>query len=266
MLSAFYRFLGLISSTDKVASKREKSYVCALCRDFFLPSYFCCRTRFVEHGEQGGGAAHQFHLMKILLVDEEPGVILALQAAIENATSHTVRGSTGDLAIAAAEEMGGIDLLIAEAVMQPVDGFTLSLSLGRRFPALQTLFITGFDLDGFDHIVHGRKLLLKPLNPAEVLQAIAELQIAPPATILSLATSAAGSKGKIRWKAESSDLTGSESGSGMGSGEAYGVLCAWLRVVLLPSKYWNHGTTPTPSGRASSLRKQPQKRASVILR
>ncbi len=196
MLSAFYRFLGLISSTDKVASKREKSYVCALCRDFFLPSYFCCRTRFVEHGEQGGGAAHQFHLMKILLVDEEPGVILALQAAIENATSHTVRGSTGDLAIAAAEEMGGIDLLIAEAVMQPVDGFTLSLSLGRRFPALQTLFITGFDLDGFDHIVHGRKLLLKPLNPAEVLQAIAELQIAPPATILSLATSAAGSKGE----------------------------------------------------------------------
>ena len=94
--------------------------------------------------------------------------------------------------------MGGIDLLIAEAVMQPVDGFSLSRSLGRRFPKLKTIFVSAYDLSDFADLTGHRKVLFKPLNPAEVLEAISEQTVEiPTAAVLPTERSPTQQEGSL---------------------------------------------------------------------
>ena len=111
--------------------------------------------------------------MNVLLVDDDPNVIVALLPALKSDADIDVRASTnGDKAIEHAESLGNIDLLITDVVMEPMDGFTLRDKLTQRFPEMRTIFITGYDLSDYPEQTKGRQVLIKPIGPNELLAAI----------------------------------------------------------------------------------------------
>ena len=69
-------------------------------------------------------------------------------------------------------QVAPLDLLISDVVMERMDGFALREALHAIYPNLQTVFVTGYDVTGFDGGESNFKILKKPINPHEVLAAI----------------------------------------------------------------------------------------------
>src|SRR5580704_6201983 len=102
--------------------------------------------------------------MRILLVDDEPGVIQSLLAILKTLPGHEVRvATTGEAALAQAATLGGVDLLITDVVMEPVDGFTLRDQILTQYPAARVILISGFDLSDYAEQTTGQQLLVKPI-------------------------------------------------------------------------------------------------------
>ncbi len=109
--------------------------------------------------------------MRILLVDDEIEVIQALLAILKTIPGHEVRIATaGDKAIENAAELGGVDLLITDVVMDPMDGFTLRDHLQAQYPEMRTILISGYDLSEYPAQTQNHQLLAKPID-ADVLRA-----------------------------------------------------------------------------------------------
>ena len=118
--------------------------------------------------------------MRILLADDDTGVIQALLAILKSVPGYEVRvGTTGGRALENATALGGVDLLITDVVMEPMDGFTLRDEVLKRFPEARTILISGYDLsDSAEQTRHGQ-LLTKPIDRETLLAAI-EREFAPP--------------------------------------------------------------------------------------
>lgn len=111
--------------------------------------------------------------MRILLVDDDTAVIQSLVAVLRAQPGHEVSVAiNGAKALENAAALGGIDLLITDVVMQPMDGFALRDELVRRFPQVRTIFITGYDLNDYPEQTETHQLLTKPIEPAALLAAI----------------------------------------------------------------------------------------------
>src|SRR5260221_3462832 len=112
--------------------------------------------------------------MKILLVDDDAAIVQSLAAILQGLPDHDVRGATrGGQALQTAMAMGGIDLLITDVVMEPMDGFTLRDQIASRYPNARTIFITGFDLSDYAAQTANHQVLAKPIDQAGLLAAIA---------------------------------------------------------------------------------------------
>ena len=82
--------------------------------------------------------------MKILLVDDDSHVIQALVAMLKSRPNDQVTAClNGAEAIANAGAMQGVDLLITDVVMDPMDGFTVRQQLQASYPEMKTVFISG---------------------------------------------------------------------------------------------------------------------------
>ena len=115
--------------------------------------------------------------MKILLVDDDPTVLRALLGILKtNPANETTIGTGAALAIENASSMGGVDLLITDVVMEPVDGFTLNQQLRALYPALQTIFISGYDLSAYTAHTEGCAVLSKPVDAQVLLDAVAKVE------------------------------------------------------------------------------------------
>ena len=115
--------------------------------------------------------------MKILLVDDDPAVLQALLGILKrNPSYQTTVGTNGPLAIENGESMGGVDLLITDVVMEPMDGFTLRQRLKELYPAMHTIFISGYDLSEYDAHTAGCDVLTKPIEAETLLQAVAKVE------------------------------------------------------------------------------------------
>ena len=80
--------------------------------------------------------------MRILLADDDTGVIQALLAILKSVPGYEIRvATTGDRALENAAGLGGVDLLITDVVMEPMDGFTLRDQVLMRYPAARTILI-----------------------------------------------------------------------------------------------------------------------------
>jgi formylglycine-generating enzyme required for sulfatase activity/CheY-like chemotaxis protein len=119
--------------------------------------------------------------MRILLVDDDAGVVQALLAILQGLPGHEVRSAaTGEEALAAAAELGGVDLLITDVVMEPMDGFTLRDHLITLYPAVRTILISGYDLSDYPEQTKHHQLLAKPIDAETLRTAVAkELPPAP---------------------------------------------------------------------------------------
>ncbi|MEQ1853168.1 MAG: response regulator, partial [Chthoniobacteraceae bacterium] len=84
--------------------------------------------------------------MRILLVDDEASVLQTHMAILKTLPGHEVRvAANAQKAHEHAATLGGVDLLITDVVMEPVDGFTLRDELETLYPAMQTILISGYD-------------------------------------------------------------------------------------------------------------------------
>ncbi|MEA3213358.1 MAG: gamma-glutamyl hercynylcysteine S-oxide synthase [Chthoniobacter sp.] len=111
--------------------------------------------------------------MKILLVDDDAGVVQSLSALLQGVPEHEVRtAATGGQALQSAMAMGGVDLLITDVVMEPMDGFTLRDHVTNRFPSSRTIFISGYDLTDYAGQTANHQVLAKPIDKADLLAAI----------------------------------------------------------------------------------------------
>jgi len=111
--------------------------------------------------------------MKILIVDDEPGLALGLSQWLEeNGWGNPGVALSSDEAIEWVNKNGGIDVLIADVILHPADGFALRETLLPHFPQMKTVFISGHDLSGHAARMVGCPLLAKPVTGDELDNAI----------------------------------------------------------------------------------------------
>jgi len=120
--------------------------------------------------------------MRILIVDDESSVLQSLLSIVKPLPGHTVRvAANAEKAKEHAAALGGVDLLITDVVMEPTDGFALRVEMTALYPALQTVFISGYDLTEYADQIGGAPVLAKPVD-AEILRSeigVAQLRLAP---------------------------------------------------------------------------------------
>src|SRR5207244_2116424 len=103
--------------------------------------------------------------MRILIVDDEAGVLQALMVIVRALPGHEIKvAANAQKANEHAAAMGGVDLLITDVVMEPVDGFSLRAELQAKYPAMQTVFISGYDLSDYAEHIGGAPTLAKPVD------------------------------------------------------------------------------------------------------
>ncbi|MCE9611329.1 MAG: SUMF1/EgtB/PvdO family nonheme iron enzyme [Chthoniobacter sp.] len=119
--------------------------------------------------------------MRVLLVDDDTGVIQSLLAVLKSVPGYDVRvGTSGERALENADALGGVDLLITDVVMEPMDGFSLRAEIQQRYPHARTILISGYDLSDYAEQLAGCQLLTKPIEPQALLAAIEQEFGAPP--------------------------------------------------------------------------------------
>jgi formylglycine-generating enzyme required for sulfatase activity/CheY-like chemotaxis protein len=128
--------------------------------------------------------------MRILLADDDTGVIQSLLAILKSVPGYEVRVATsGEKAIENAATLGGVDLLITDVVMEPMDGFTLRDEIVTRFPNARTILISGYDLSDYPEQTQHHQVLAKPIDGPTLLAAVARELAAPePKSAPALAT------------------------------------------------------------------------------
>ena len=119
--------------------------------------------------------------MRILLVDDDTGVIQSLLAILKTLPGHDLRVATsGEKALENAAALGGVDLLITDVVMEPMNGFDLRDQIVTLYPAARVILITGYDLSDYTEQTQYHQLLAKPIDAETLLDAVArELPTAP---------------------------------------------------------------------------------------
>ena len=122
--------------------------------------------------------------MKILLVDDDPAILQALLSILKRHPEYeTTIGSNGPLALENAESLKGVDLLITDVVMDPMDGFTLRQQLLAKYPEMKTIFVSGYDLGDYAMYTAGCDVLTKPFNAEVLLQAVAKVEALLPRVV-----------------------------------------------------------------------------------
>ena len=132
--------------------------------------------------------------MRILLADDDTGVIQALLAILKSVPGYEIRVATnGDRALENATALGGVDLLITDVVMEPMDGFTLRDQVLTRFPGARTILISGYDLGDYPEQTQHHQVLVKPIDRDALLAAI-EREFAPPPAPVPVAVPVAAAR------------------------------------------------------------------------
>lgn len=112
--------------------------------------------------------------MRIILAEDEPELLQWLELVVKTLPGNEVSASaTGGLAIQAAQALGGCDLLIADVVMEPMNGFTLRDLILKKYPAARVIFLSGYDLSDYAEQIGDAPVLLKPFQGEALLEVIA---------------------------------------------------------------------------------------------
>ncbi|CAN5417239.1 hypothetical protein BH09VER1_BH09VER1_29210 [soil metagenome] len=114
--------------------------------------------------------------MKILIVDDEPGLASGLAQWLQDGGWGTIGVATsGSEAMAWFQANGSADVLVTDVFLGDSDGFTLRETLQPLHPKLRTIFISGYDLSEHASRLVGALLLPKPVTGDDLDTAIRSL-------------------------------------------------------------------------------------------
>lgn len=119
-------------------------------------------------------------MAKILVLDDEPSILLMLRKMLERA-GYEVDGALNGKEGMELFEKNKPDLLITDIIMPEKEGLEIIFDLRRNYPLLKIIAISGGGRIGPSGYLPGAKLLgadmifQKPIVPREFLAAVAEL-------------------------------------------------------------------------------------------
>ena len=115
---------------------------------------------------------------RILIVDDESGILEFVDRALRGAGYTTKLASNGAEALAAAELFSPFDLLLTDVRMPGMTGDDLAARIRQRFPATKVLYLTGFSDQLFKEkhrLWEDEAFLDKPATVNAVLEAVSLL-------------------------------------------------------------------------------------------
>ena len=113
---------------------------------------------------------------RVLLVDDEPDILVTTAAFLDRMGLMTVRASSGDEALALLSGGGAFDALITDYAMPGLNGANLVLEAQAITPGMPSLIITGFaDVHELLTLPGATRVLKKPFRRDELTAALAQL-------------------------------------------------------------------------------------------
>ncbi len=114
--------------------------------------------------------------MKILIVDDEPGLASGLAGWLEeNGWGALGVATTSDEAVEWINRNGRVDVLVCDVAIGPADGFTLRETIQPHLPKMRTIFISAYDLAEHAARMEGCHFLRKPVTGEALDGAIRDL-------------------------------------------------------------------------------------------
>ncbi len=111
--------------------------------------------------------------MRILIVDDEADVLQSIMAIVRAVPGHEVRvAANAQKAMDHAAAFGGVDILITDVVMEPTNGFTLRATLQEAYPAMRTIFVSGYDLSDYAEQIGEAAVVPKPVDAMALITEI----------------------------------------------------------------------------------------------
>ena len=114
--------------------------------------------------------------MKILVADREEELKGVVDILAKTPGNEIRSARTGDEALELAQTEG-VDLLITEVFMEPMNGFTLRNKMENRHPRVRTIFMSAYDLAPYAEHTYGYEVIAKPMTPHKLFQAIARSRV-----------------------------------------------------------------------------------------
>jgi CheY-like chemotaxis protein len=115
---------------------------------------------------------------RILVVDDEPAVVMFAERVLQTAGYHIMTATSGDAALKLCTQQGLPDLLVTDMKMPRMEGDELASKLRQQDPDLKVLYLTGFaDLlfKNKEVLWDGEAYLEKPCSIGGLLEAISLL-------------------------------------------------------------------------------------------
>jgi signal transduction histidine kinase len=114
----------------------------------------------------------------VLLVDDEAPLRAIGRRILERHGIRVLEAATGAVALGLARESGRVDVLITDVTMPGMTGSELADELGRQYPGMSVLFVSGVSEDELERVASGRpgtRALGKPFTPSSLVHAVREL-------------------------------------------------------------------------------------------
>lgn len=117
----------------------------------------------------------------VLVVDDEPAVLMLVTDVLEDMGYATIEASDGPIALKVLQSEARIDLLITDVGLPGLNGRQVADAARRHRPELKVLFITGYAdsaVLSHHHLEPGMQVLTKPFSMDELANRVTDLLIA----------------------------------------------------------------------------------------
>ena len=129
------------------------------------------------HPLNASSAGGQFGLKRILVVDDEPLILLIVAGFLQDSIEECVEAESAEEALRHFQP-GAFDLVITDKTMPGLDGLHLTQEIKRRDPSQRVLMISGMQSkNALPPPAEGGPdaFLAKPFTRAEILECLAQM-------------------------------------------------------------------------------------------
>ncbi|MBN1960531.1 MAG: response regulator [Deltaproteobacteria bacterium] len=167
-LSQVYGIIKQSGGSIQVCSEQNKG------TDFkiYLPSVSHNATEFVSKSEPVIKTGNEM----VLLVEDEETVRKITEHILQNAGYRVKAAKNGDEALLVCQQVeGNIDLLLTDVVMPQISGRHLAEQIGRLYPSLRTLFMSGYNDSSIipnNLLKPGTHFITKPFTAVDLIREV----------------------------------------------------------------------------------------------